>query len=56
MHKPGCVSIHGRFKSWRENQDQPILSARTMLWFWREYLARYEDSTDPRAAPLEATT
>jgi len=27
-----------------------------MLWFWREYLARYEDSTDPRAAPLEATT
>ena len=25
------------FKSWRENQNQPILSTRSMLWFWREY-------------------
>ena len=33
---------------------QPILSARTMLWFWREYLEHYEDSSNPRAAPLVA--
>ena len=44
------------FKSWRENQNQPILTARFMLWFWREYLENYEDSTNPRAAPLEAAS
>ena len=44
------------FKSWRENQFRPILSARTMLWFWAEYLEKYEDSNNPRAAPLEYTS
>ena len=42
------------FKSWRENQNQPVLSARLMLWFWAQYLGKYEDSNNPRAAPLEA--
>ncbi len=31
-----------------------MISTRTMLWFWREYLPSYQDSTNPRAAPLEA--
>ena len=42
------------FKSWRENQNRPVLSARLMLWFWAQYLGKYEDSNNPRAAPLEA--
>jgi acetyl esterase len=44
------------FSSWTENTTQPVLTAEVMLWFWREYLAKYEDSTHPRAAPLEATS
>ena len=44
------------FSSWVENTTRPVLTAKIMLWFWREYLAEYEDSTNPRAAPLEATS
>ena len=37
----------------RHSQSSP---PAPLLWFWREYLENYEDSTNPRAAPLEAAS
>ena len=44
------------FSSWVENTTRPVLTAKIMLWFWREYLDNYEDAANPRAAPLEASS
>jgi acetyl esterase len=39
----------------RHGAEGAWLSAKEMAWCWKTYLARPEDRTDPRAAPLRAS-